>query len=375
MHRIHEAIAAYERALQIRPDYAEALTNLGNVKQRQLGKIDEGIAHHRRAVACGPNYADAHYNLAFCLLLKGEYREGWGEYDWRWKREGGMRRPLPPTPWHGTGLSGRQLFIHAEQGIGDELFFLRFLPALKKRGVARIVYRATAKIAPLLTGVPGIDRLAGTDEPPAPTDFVCAVGDLPLLLGMASSAEVPPAVPLTPAPEAVADMRRALAACGPPPYIGVTWRAGVKGNELVLYKESPVERMARMLRDMPGTILVLQRLPHEGESKAFESALGRPAHDLSDLNDRLQDMLALLSLMDEYVGVSNTNMHLRAGTGKTARVLVPAPPEWRWMAEGTASPWFPGFTVYRQGYDGDWERAFDELTDDLRRMFVRGPAT
>ena len=84
------------------------------------------------------------------------------------------------------------------------------------------------------------------------------------------------------------------------------------------------------------------------------------------MNDDLEQMLALLSLIDEYVGVSNTNMHLRAAVGKTARVLVPSPPEWRWMAEGRESPWFPGFSVYRQGYEGDWTQALAQLESDLR---------
>ncbi len=369
MRRASEAIAAYEQALQIEPHYAEAMTNLGNTKQRLLGNLEEGVACHRRAIEYNPAYADAHYNLAHCLLLKGEFREGWREYDWRWKRIGGMRRPLPPTPRDDAGLDGRRVFIHAEQGIGDELFFLRFLPLLRKQGVSRVTYRATTKIAPLLANVAGIDRLAEPDERPVPGDFVCSVGDLPLLLDATSPAGTPPAVALTTRPESVADMRRALAACGAPPYIGVTWRAGVKGNELVLYKESPIGHMARMLRDIPATILVLQRLPHENELQAFRDGLGRPMQDFTDLNDRLDDMLALLSLMDDYIGVSNTNMHLRAGVGKTARVLVPAPPEWRWMAEGKESPWFPGFTVYRQEYNGGWEAAFGALATDLRHSF------
>ena len=59
-------------------------------------------------------------------------------------------------------------------------------------------------------------------------------------------------------------------------------------------------------------------------------------------------MAAVLSLIDEYVGVSNTNMHIRAGLGKTARVLVPFPPEFRWMHAGSQSPWFAGCQLYRQ---------------------------
>ena len=96
----------------------------------------------------------------------------------------------------------------------------------------------------------------------------------------------------------------------------------------------------------------------------FRRILGRPAHDLNALNEDLESMLALLALLDDYVGVSNTNTQLRAGVGKTARVLVTAPPDWRWMAEGNESPWFPGFRAYRQGNDGGWDEAFQELAHD-----------
>ena len=144
--------------------------------------------------------------------------------------------------------------------------------------------------------------------------------------------QIPPPLPLIPLPEWREKIRRRLSEAGPPPYLGVTWRAGTPRDELSLYKEAPQQRLAQLLRECPATILVLQRKPEPGEIEAFSRMLGRPAHDLSTLNEDLEQILALLSLIDEYVGVSNTNMHLRAGAGKTARVLVPAPPSgagWR----------------------------------------------
>jgi hypothetical protein len=88
-------------------------------------------------------------------------------------------------------------------------------------------------------------------------------------------------------------------------------------------------------------------------------------HDFTAWNEDLEGMLALLALIDEYVGVSNTNMHLRAAVGRPARVLVPCPPEWRWMYGRKRSPWFPEFPVYRQSPQGDWDEALRELGDDL----------
>ena len=90
----------------------------------------------------------------------------------------------------------------------------------------------------------------------------------------------------------------------------------------------------------------------------------RPVHDLCAVNEDLDESLAAMSALDEYVGVSSTNVHLRAGTGRTGRILVPFPPEWRWMAAGD-SAWFPGFTVYRQDVASGWDAALGRLRADL----------
>jgi hypothetical protein len=134
-----------------------------------------------------------------------------------------------------------------------------------------------------------------------------------------------------------------------------------------LYKEIDIAMLATTLRAWPGTVLVLQRLPQQAEVAAFAKALGRAAHDLSATNDDLVDMAALLHLIDDYVGVSNTNMHLRAGVGRTARVLIPFPPEFRWMSAGNEAPWFRGFRIYREPPNRDWQPVMNALREDIGR--------
>ncbi|MCH9053825.1 MAG: hypothetical protein IIA72_22690 [Proteobacteria bacterium] len=166
-------------------------------------------------------------------------------------------------------------------------------------------------------------------------------------------------------------MAARLERLGPAPYIGLTWRAGSgrpgSGRPGETFREIPRGRLAKALDPVKGTFVALQRNPEAGEIAALSQDLGRTLHDLTDLNDALEDMLAALSLLDDYVGVSNTNVHLRAGAGRTSRVLVPNPPEWRWMAAGDESPWFPGCRIYRQEVNGDWEGAFARLAGDLLR--------
>ncbi len=361
-----EAIASFRRALELQPDDPDVLRNLGRA-WRLKGDLPEAIESYRKAIQHKPGFAEARFNLAIVHLLLGQFREGWEEYAWHWRRTGSPVRPCPAPTWDGGDLGGRPVFLCAEQGIGDELFFLRFAGQLRQRGVGRLVYRPSPKIASLLARVPVFDHLAAPEEAPATGDCALSVGDLPRLLGHERADQIPTPLALTPLPAQVEAMRERLAAFGPPPYLGVTWRAGIKGQDLGIFKESPLASLAKTLATLPDTVLVLQRNPQPGEIDQFAAALGRPVHDLSALNDDLESMLALLALLDDYVGVSNTNMHLRAAVGKTARVLVPAPPEWRWMAEGKESPWFPGFSVYRQGYEGSWDTAFLELITDLKK--------
>ncbi len=203
-------------------------------------------------------------------------------------------------------------------------------------------------------------------------DITLSAGDLPLVLGMKSAADIPPPYPLPVEPDHGERMAARLERLGPPPYLGVTWRAGTMNVRGSLFKEAPLADLGRTLRPLSATVLVLQRNPKAGEIDEFSRVIGREAYDLTALNDDLEDMLAALSLLDEYVTVSNTNVHLRAGAGRTSRVLIPNPPEWRWMAAGDESPWFPGSAVYRQGMDGDWGAALQALTKDLYRALGGG---
>jgi hypothetical protein len=182
---------------------------------------------------------------------------------------------------------------------------------------------------------------------------------------------IPRSITIPPVEACVAAMRTRLAASGAPPYIGLTWKGGTppkeqrSGAAWLLYKEIGIGPLADALRPVPATFIALQRKPEAGEIESLSRLLGREVHDFSDLNEDLEGMLAALALIDEYVGVSNTNMHLRAAAGRIARVLVPRPAEWRWMAAGSSSPWFPGFSIYRQSVDGEWRQALAALGCDL----------
>ena len=137
-----------------------------------------------------------------------------------------------------------------------------------------------------------------------------------------------------------------------------------------IYREAtacavPPAELGAALRGWQGTTVLLQRGARAGEAGRFTPAFGAQCHDLSALGEDLPVLLAVLAEIDEYVTVSNTNVHLLAGLGRTARVLIPYPAEWRWMRREGRSPWFPDFPVYRQELSRDWQPALRELRGDL----------
>ena len=377
--RLHEALELHRKAAALAPDNARTLMALGSALY-EIGMPAEGLPLLERVVALAPDSWEAHFSLAIAKLALGEFAEGWREFFYRPARvrfvklypDVKLTSTLPQT------LTGRHVCLLREQGLGDQLFFLRFAGCLKARG-ARVTYRSTPKIASILERVATIDRVIPDTEPIPQADCTLLVSDLPLALASSDSLPgalektaplVPQPLALTPLADQLAAIGNRLAQLGTPPYLGLTWRGGVAPEEQggmawMLFKQIPLQQLGATLRGINATFLALQRHPEPGEIEQLSACIGKPVHDLTALNENLEAMLALLALIDAYIGVSNTNVHLRAGVGRTARVLVPCPAEWRWMARGEESPWFPGFTIYRQKTDGDWSTALEKLRNDL----------
>jgi Tfp pilus assembly protein PilF len=396
--RLAEARPHYERALAIEPAFPKLAANLAkvysqsgetarakslleraakNIEPQDLaiglalceadaGEIDRALARLRAAVADHGDWKLARSSLAHLLLSTAHWREGWTEYVRR--RNLFDPRPTelpPPLP---AQLDGKSVLLRGEQGIGDVLFFLRFAPLLHRRG-ARLALTCERKLHSVVRPNEILGEVRDGDDV-AGFDRAVWTGDLPALL---AAEETPPAWPLAVDPEAKRAASERLAALGPAPYLAVTWRAGTdtaRGREfgaerIALTKSAPPKEVGAALRGWRGTTLLLQRGARPQDAAEFAAGFAAPFHDLSALGEDLRALLAALSLVDEYVSVSNTNIHLLAGIGRSARVLVPFAPEWRWLRRDDRSPWFPDFPVYRQLVSRDWSAALAALRKDL----------
>jgi Tfp pilus assembly protein PilF len=363
---IDAALAGYARALAIEPANAAVHYNLAHLHQKRMGDYERAQDEYRQAIRLDPQLADAHLNLAHMLFALGSFAEGWREFAWRPQRRAyeaamasaGRRYEVPAT------IPG-ELHLRGEQGLGDILFFLRFA-AVAAKGGTRIAFNGDRRLHPLLERTGLFTSLSSEESLPPAERPELLVGDLPLVVDAAGRL-FPESLRFEARPQALDAIGRRLNAAGPAPWIALTWRAGERSLGLFdrLFKEAPIAELGAALRGKPATWISVQRAPAAGEREALALALGAPVHDFSDVNADFESALATLDLAADYVGVSNTNMHLRAGLGHPARVLVPFAPEWRWGLQGN-SPWFPAMTTYRETAGRDWSRALGELSRDMR---------
>lgn len=326
---------------------------------------------YRAALRLDPTMREAHANLSIRLLASGNFKEGWRESVWR---QSVPHHPMGPSPTDPASkglvlreLGGKEVVLHGEQGLGDIIFFLRFARKLKEVGM-RISFCGDSRLHSILSRSGYFEMLyAPSSDLPSNCEHIL-VGDLPLLCECTDVTDIPCPISLCPMASHTEQVKGLLRDLGPPPYCGVSWRAGLQpkaARKTGLFKEIPLDQLSIALKDFPGTLVSVQRNPRPGENDAFQSLLERPVHDLSAMNEQLEEVLALMAVLDNYVGVSNTNTHLRACVGKASYVLVPHPAEWRWGQSGDRSVWYPNSRLFRETASDGWRNAICALRTDL----------
>jgi tetratricopeptide (TPR) repeat protein len=361
--RWNESVEVLERAASLTPGSPFVVNNLG-MAYRVVGRAEESIACQERAYQIDPRFGEARFAAAIAQLSLGRWTEGWKGY---------LSRPAPDHAEAlsrdvlADDLSGRRFLVRKNQGLGDEIFFLRFIPELRCRGAGPIAYEPDTRLARMLERSAIVDQIRVDANREAVGETQLSVADLPFVLGMNTGDPVPQTIRLTPEESRLNEVRARLAAAGPGPYLGLTWRAGADGRMGIMRKEVPLAGFAAAVRDWPGTLIALQRQPFADEISTLAGLCGRAIADFTQDNDSLEDMLAIVSELDAYVAVSNTNVHLRAAVGQSTVVLVPSPPDWRWMASGDRAPWFPDCPLFRQQSDASWDAALTGLTAMLHK--------
>ena len=364
--RLDEAETELRRAIELRRRYASALANLGLVLQEQ-GRYGEALDMFDRAVAGDPAHATARGNRAMLLLLLGRLREGFAEYEWRWRMPGfaAPRREFAQPMWDGTALAGRTLFVHAEQGLGSAIQFARYASLAARSRWARPP-RMPAAVASLVrtvscaAGRPG-RRVLTTGEDVPPFDCHAPLMSLPHLLGTTLDT-IPGEVPyLAALPRDVAAWRERLAG-GPRPRIGLVW-AGNPEHENDRNRSMRPACLAPLVSSTPATFFSLQ-VPARDDLSAFF-----PSGSVADLGPALGDFAETATVvvnLDLVISVDTAVAHLAGALARPVWLLLPYVPEWRWLLDRNDSPWYPTMRLFRQRRAGGWEGLVERLAEVLR---------
>jgi tetratricopeptide (TPR) repeat protein len=340
------------------PKRWDAWTNLG-VGLVALGKWDEAEPCYRKALQLWPTAPELHYNLAWLLLLTGQWREGWAEYEWRWQLPNfsSVKRASPAPPWDGTPKPNCTILLHAEQGLGDTIQFVRFAKAVRQQ-CARVILDAPKPLMGILRTIDGIDEVISADQQSPPHDLHANLLSLPHLLKV-----TPQSIDATPyirGQETVAPHLRL-----PPSLrrkIGFAW-AGSPDNKIDQRRSCDARFFEDLARRIDADFISLQIGARAG---ALNTA--SVPNIVSDMNGRVADWTEtaqIVSQLDLVISVDTAVAHLAGAMGKTTWILLPFSPDFRWLLERKDTPWYSDFHLFRQRVRGDWPGLFAEVTQAL----------
>jgi tetratricopeptide (TPR) repeat protein len=376
-----EAITCYQRALYFNPNLADAYNNLGILFQEK-GQLDNAIPCYQKALLLDSNLPDAHFNMSWSLLLLGNFKQGWQEYEWRWKTEDTLQGDSVWQPfdfsqplWDGSSLEGKSILIFAEQGVGDEIMFASCFQEVIEQ--ARVCFiECDKRLIPIFArSFPKailIERVKKTDDASSlhcpQTDTVIPIGSLPKILrpyvGVFQQKNY-----LIADTDKCITWRNRLRALGEGLNIGISWRGG--GKPIVIRKRTITLEMWASLFSLSGINFInLQYGECKDELKAIEENLGIIIHDWEDANplEDLDNFASQIASLDLVISVDNSTVHMAGALGVPVWTLLPFVPDWRWMLHREDSPWYPTMRLFRQPSPGDWKSVMARVAEELQKL-------
>ena len=359
------ALEGYLRHTAANPQDAEAFHNLANVYDA-LGRSDEALASFERAIAIEPQRAEAHFARALVLLARGEYAQGWKEYDWRWK-VGAFNAParrFAQPMWQGEPRDGQTILLHGETGLGDTLMFVRYASLVAER-CATVVLECQPQLKSLLAKVKGVGQIVAQGDALLAFDAHSPFIALPRVLGTTLET-IPWSGPYVHAdPALVAEWRSRIASGDPGRVkVGLVWATNPENpssvkKSLALQTFAPLAAVPRL------EVYSLQKGPAAGEL-----ASAPPGLEITDLGPHLRDFAdtaAVASLLELIITVDTSVAHLSGAMGLPTWVVLSHSPDWRYHLQRSDNPWYPTMRLFRQPSDGDWAAVVAEVTNALHR--------
>jgi tetratricopeptide (TPR) repeat protein len=376
LHEPQLALEHFERSRALAPGDPESFLHQG-IAAQELGRLDDALAAYEQAIRVKPDYAPAQWRRSLIRLSKGEFESGWIDYDVRRLSEGRPTRQFLQPRWQGEPLEGKTLLVYGEQGLGDEIMFASCLPEVIARA-QRCVIDCHPKLAPLFErSFPGAAVHPGlqTDDPswlqnhPAP-DYQIAIGSLPAVLRNRPEAFPRHTGYLQADPRKAAAWKERLAALGPGLKLGLSWQGGTPGSRSRL-RSLTLEQLLPVLQVQGVHFIDLQYTDTARERAVFERDRGMRVVHWPEAIANYDETAALITALDLTLSVCTAVVHLTGALGRPAWVMTPYSPEWRYGHAGERMVWYPSVKLVRQPRYREWEPVIDTIARELAREAAR----
>ena len=355
------AVAQYQAAFDLDGSQTESLINIARIHEEQL-RYAEASELYRQALAIDPGSLNARMYLGMLQLATGDFADGWGNFEARWGAMPGLRRLSSAQPhWDGSALlQGRTILLYTEQGLGDNLQFIRYARVLAARG-ATVWVLAPAPLASLFAACPGVERVFGEDDTIPPPDFVCPLLSVPTAL-KTELATIPADIPYLGAGAGrIAHWRDKL---GPKSglRVGLVWAGNpqkqTRDSATISHMRCLHFDQLRPLLDVPGVDFYSLQVGAEVAAQLdCNSGVVDFTQDLTDFHETA----AFAAQLDLVICVDTSTAHLVGAIGKPVWLLNRFNTCWRWMLERRDSPWYPTMRIFRQPQLGAWDPVIAEV--------------
>jgi len=351
-----KAEASFRNALNLKPFYTDAISNLAALFY-EMEKPDEAIKFYNSAIEISSEN-DLHFNKALALLAKGNFEEGFAEYEYRNSKLKNDARYK--KIWMGESLENKRIIVADEQGIGDVIQFLRFLKELKLRG-AHVIFHCRKSLIKFTERIEWIDETVNLQEEYGNYDFAVSLLSLPYLLKI-NEENIPCDIPYIKYDEINKFEQFIKKYNGL--KIGIAW----KGNpeHKFDYKRSFRIQKFETIANIEGVIIFSLQLSLSEEEKWFLEQ--NNIIQLFEKDEAFENTISLIKVLDLIITVDTSIAHLAGAMGKKVWTLLPFAADWRWKFCVENSLWYPSMHLFRQKKPGSWDEVFKKISAELQKI-------